>query len=236
MLLGGRHAGATSGVTELMARMQQTPPGLRTIDPTIPEAIESLVTRCLQPDAAARYQTANELVRDIDRVAAGGTPAIAPVRGRSAWLGSPALRWGILAACLLITLGWGAWALRARLKTAPEAPQVAATGPAITLAILPFRNVSGDPTLDSLGPSLSQVLSTTLGQSASVRTVPPDRMHQVLRDLQIGSSANLAPAQLASVADFTSARHVLWGSLSRFSNAIRIDATLQDLERGQISR
>ena len=62
-----------------------------------------------------------------------------------------------------------------------------------------------------VGPSVSQVLSTTLGQSSHVRTVPPDRLHQVLRDLQIGANATLAPTQLASVADFTSARHVLCG-------------------------
>ena len=75
------------------------------------------------------------------------------------------------------------------------------------------------------------MLSTTLGQSSHVRTVPPDRLHQVLRDLKIGSDATLAPTQLASVADFTSARRVLWGTVTRFGNAIRIDATLQDLDR-----
>lgn len=231
MLLGGRHAGVTSGVTELMGRMQQPPPGLRTIDPAISEAIDGLVTRCLQPDPAARYQTASELVRDIDRVAAGGTPA--PLRRTSSVLGSSTARWGILAACLLVALGLGAWLLRDRWTRPLGAPQQTTTGPAITLAILPFRNASGDPTLDSLGTSLSQVLSTTLGQSSSVRTVPPDRLHQVLRDLQIASTATLAPAQLASVADFTSARHVLWGTVTRFGNAIRVDATLQDLDRGE---
>ena len=109
MLLGGRHAGVTSGVTELMGRMQHPPPGLRSIDPTIPDAIEALVTRCLEPDPTARYQTARELVRDIDRVAAGETPAIGP-RGGKSFLGSqPAWRW-ILAACVLVAVG--AWLLR----------------------------------------------------------------------------------------------------------------------------
>jgi serine/threonine protein kinase/tetratricopeptide (TPR) repeat protein len=231
MLLGGRHAGSTSGVTELMGRIQHPPPGLRSIDPTIPDAVEALVTRCLEPDPAARYQTARDLVRDIERVAAGQTPAIKPFRAKS-FLGSqPAWRW-ILAACVLVAVAVGAWFLRDRSFRPPQAPQQATTaGPTITLAILPFRNASGDPTLDSLGSSLSQVLSTTLGQSSHVRTVPPDRLNQVLRDLQIGSNATLAPAQLASVANFTTARRVLWGTVTRFGNQIRIDATLQDLDR-----
>ena len=104
-------------------------------------------------------------------------------------------------------------------------------GPAISLAVLPFRNASGDPTLDSLGASLSQVLGSELGQSSRVRTVPADRLHQVLRDLQIASNATLAPTELVRVADFTNARRVLWGQISRFGDAVRIDATLQDLDR-----
>ena len=91
----------------------------------------------------------------------------------------------------------------------------------------------GDPTLDSLGSSLSQVLGTELGQSSRVRTVPSDRLHQVLQDLQIAPNATLAPQELARVADFTNARRVLWGQYSRFGDAIRIDATLQDLDGGQ---
>ena len=230
MLLGGRHAGATSGVTEMMARMQQPPASVRSIDATIPEAVDALITRCLQPDLANRYQTSTELLRDLERVAEGGTVVIPPIRGTSSPFAQPALRW-IVAACLLAAVALGAWLLRDRWAGPSEPPQQATAGPAITLAILPFRNASGDPTLDSLGPSVSQVLSTTLGQSSHVRTVPPDRLHQVLRDLKIGSDATLAPTQLASVADFTSARRVLWGTVTRFGNAIRIDATLQDLDR-----
>ena len=230
MLLGGRHAGSTSGVTELMGRMQQPPPGVRSIDATIPEEVDALVTRCLQPDLANRYQTSKELLRDLERVSVGGTAGIAPLPGKSVLRSPAALRW-ILAAGVLVAVAAGAWLLRDRWAGPPQASQPATVGPAITLAILPFRNASSDPALDSLGPSVSQVLSTTLGQSSHVRMVPPDRLHQVLQDLKIAPSAILAPAQLTSVADFTSARHVLWGTLTRFGNQIRIDATLQDLDR-----
>ena len=71
------------------------------------------------------------------------------------------------------------------------------------------------------------------GQSSRVRMVPSDRMHQVLQDLKIEPNSTLAPQELARVADFTNARRVLWGQYSRFGNAIRIDATLQDLDSGQ---
>jgi tetratricopeptide (TPR) repeat protein len=104
------------------------------------------------------------------------------------------------------------------------------SGPTISLAILPFRNASGDTTLDSLASSLDQVLSTELGQSPHVRTVPSDRLHQVLQDLRIATTTTPAPADLARVAEFTNARRVLSGQYTRFGDAIRIDATLQDLD------
>jgi serine/threonine protein kinase/Tfp pilus assembly protein PilF len=239
MLLGGRHAGATSGVTELMARMQHPPPPLRTVDPTMPEEVDALVSRCLEPDAGTRYQTASELLRDIDRVAQGDAPSIGLVRrpwsDRSVGHRLLIPIAGAVALVLLLIAGWLAFQKRSVTGESGGAAVVSPSAPPVTIAVLPFRNASGDPTLDSLGTSISQVLSTTLGQSAHVRTVRPDRLNQVLRDLQISPNATLVPTQLASVADFTSAGHVLWGTLARFGNQIQINATLQDLSNTETS-
>lgn len=237
MLLGRRQAGATTAVAELMARMQQAPPPVRSIDPTIPEPLDALVTRCLQPDPADRYQHIGELLLDLGAGDSGGTRALPASGSRAVPLAvpaptrPPAVRRWIAVAGVVVALSGAGWALRDRLFTgAGSAPSTA--GPPISLAILPFRNASGDPTLDSLGASLSQILGAELGQSSRVRAVPADRLNQVLRDLRIAPSASLAPAELSRVADFTNARRVLWGQYARFGDAIRIDATLQDLDRG----
>jgi tetratricopeptide (TPR) repeat protein/tRNA A-37 threonylcarbamoyl transferase component Bud32 len=234
MLVGGRSGGNTSAVSELMGRMQHPPISLRSIDPTIPEAVDALVTRCLQPDAADRYQTAKELLRDIDRVAGGDAPAIAPIRGgfRGRFRGTK-VRWAAAALLVVVITSVGMWVWRDGGAPSSQSPTPVVAGPGITVAIVPFRNVSGDPTLDPLGPSLAQVLSTTLGHSSRVRSVPPDRLNQVLGDLQIATNSALTPERLAGVADFTNARHVLWGNIARFGNTIQINGTLQDLDRGE---
>ena len=97
------------------------------------------------------------------------------------------------------------------------------------LAVLPFRNASGDPALDSLGTSLSEVLATDLGETAQIRAIPSVRLREVLRDLRIDPNASLSPADLARIADFASAKTILWGQYVKFGEEIRIDATLQDL-------
>jgi len=237
-VLLGRRQSTASGVAELLARMQHPLAPVRTIDATIPPAVEALVTKCLQPDPADRFQSMNEVVAAL---AAIGPRGDVPVTGATApTVAVPSLRgrsktvWAIAAAAValvaVVTVGWFA---RPRPLPSRPVPQKTVSAPLVTLAILPFRNASGDARLDSLGSSVSDVLRTELGQSASVMSVPSDRLHQVLRDLRIETNTTLAPTELARVAEFANARAVLWGQLTRFGESIRIDATYQDFDRGE---
>jgi len=242
ILLGRRQtASNTSAVTELMARMQHAPPPLRTVDASIPEALDAIVTTCLQPDPAARFQTMADLLSELERLDPSGHPLIAgtgmtrpfTVSAPIAAARPSRTTWWLAAAAAVVVAGAGAgWVFRDRLAPASEST-AAATGPPISLAILPFRNASGDATLDSLGSSLGSVLATELGQSPRLRTVPADRLNQVLQDLRIAPTAKLGPSDLGRVAEYTSARRVLWGEYTRFGDSIRIDATLQDLDQSR---
>ena len=69
MLVGKR--GSSVGDTALallIERASHAPPRLRTIDPAIPEPLDALVARCLEPDPAARFQTTKELEEALDRL------------------------------------------------------------------------------------------------------------------------------------------------------------------------
>jgi tetratricopeptide (TPR) repeat protein len=131
---------------------------------------------------------------------------------------------GTLAAAVAI----GGWALSGKFTSKPKS--TAPAGPEISLAILPFRNGSGDAKLDWLGASLSDMLSTDVGQSAHLRTISPERLHQVLSDLQISPGSDIDPATLGRIAEFSSADTVVSGQYAKFGDQIRIDATLRDLK------
>jgi tetratricopeptide (TPR) repeat protein len=240
ILSGGRHGSHTTAVAGLVARLHHPPALLRTIDPTIPEWLEGMVNKCLHPDPNARYQTLTELLADLDH-AHGPPPTATAVTMPGATLPTPiapaprgpALRW-LVAGAMVAIIAVGLWTQRARFTAAPEPPpttRAAAAIPVLSLAVLPFRNASADSTIDSLGPVISQVLTTSLGQSEHVRTVPADRLSEVLTALRLSATATLSPAELKRVADLTNAKRVLWGQYARFGDQIRIDATLQDLER-----
>ena len=111
-----------------------------------------------------------------------------------------------------------------------NSPARTPSGPVVSLAILPFRNASGDPSLDWLGPSVAEMLSTDVGQSAQLRTVSPNVLHQILTDLRVAPATVLDPTAIRRVADFSNADRVVWGQYARFGDQIRIDATLQDIK------
>jgi tetratricopeptide (TPR) repeat protein len=171
----------------------------------------------------------HEVIAELDGLDLHGAPTLLPGSMPALPHRSPR-RTAIVAASVVMVIALGGWTVGSRWLQ--RRSQVVA-GPPVSLAILPFRNASGDATLDSLGSSVSEVLRTEVGQSARVRTVPSDRVHQVLQDLRIAPNATLTPADVTRAAEFTSAGSVLWGQVTRFGSAIRIDATLQDLDRQQ---
>ena len=75
LLLGRTRASRTnSAFEELNLRMREAPPPPRTKDASIPEALDRIITRCIQPDPAARYATTADLVAEIDKLDENGKP------------------------------------------------------------------------------------------------------------------------------------------------------------------
>src|SRR5260221_7794183 len=76
MLVGREHrAGHTdSAIEELRARMEQPPAPVKSVVPEIPDALDQMISRCLQPDPANRYQTTEELAAHLARLDDDGVP------------------------------------------------------------------------------------------------------------------------------------------------------------------
>jgi len=228
LLTGKMPFKAESALASLIKRNQERAVPVSDHDGTIPRPVSNIVSKCLERDPALRYQTASEVLRDLDdwrgnRAAANlrFQPAVEPWARTIHW----PLLIGIAAVLFLAIAGY---LFRGKLFS-PSAKK-GASGPALSLAILPFRNASGDPSVDWLGSSLADMLSTDVGQSASLRTVSQDRLHQVLSDLRIIPNSSIEPATLRRLAEFSNADTLVWGQYARFGGQIRIDAMLQDLK------
>jgi tetratricopeptide (TPR) repeat protein len=103
----------------------------------------------------------------------------------------------------------------------------------VSLAIVPFRNASGDHSIDWLGASLGEMLGADVGQSSAVRTVSSSRLQQILQDLAVPSDATFDPTTLRRLSEFSNAETLVWGQYVKVGERIRIDATLQDFKQGR---
>jgi len=216
---------ATSSIAALLKRTQERAVPPVKLDPGIPKFMNDIVVRCLEIDPERRYASAQEILRDLEARQGprkGVTPLHMPRFRMVEEFGTKWIAPG-LALLLLLIIGF---VFRGKIF----GPGTKPAQPAISLAILPFRNASGDPKLDWLGSSLAEMLSTDVGQSSHLRMVSSDRLHQVLHDLQISPDSTLDPNTLRRLAEFSSAETVVWGQYARFGDQIRIDAKLQDLK------
>ena len=227
LLTGKMPYKADSVVASLLKRTQEKAAPVSSHDGTIPKLLSNIVSKCMEPDVKLRYQSSAEILADLDAWQGGHAAATLHFpSGVTPWGRSFPWHWlGVAAAVVVLAIVGFLYRDKLFGPTA-HAP----SGPVVSLAILPFRNASGDASLDWLGPSIAEMLSTDVGQSSQLRTVSPNVLHQIFTDLRISPSAGLDPTAMRRVADFSNADRIVWGQYVKFGDQIRIDATLEDLK------
>jgi serine/threonine protein kinase/tetratricopeptide (TPR) repeat protein len=225
LLTGQMPFKAESVLASLIKRTQERAIPVADHDNTIPGALSGIVSKCMERDPILRYQSAKELLLDMDswqgKRAAATLGFHADVKPWGQTIPWPLLG-GVLSVLVLAIVGY--FFRSALFSLSPTK----GSGPALSLAVMPFQNASGDDSLDWLGPSLADMLSTDIGQSSHLRTVSPDRVQQVFHDLRITPNASVDSSTLGRVAEFTNADTLVWGRYTRLGDQVRIDATLQD--------
>src|SRR5207302_18634 len=124
---------------------------IRSLDGSIPAPLEALVMRCVEKDAASRYQTINELGGALARLDDEG--GLIPIARR---LTKPMM--AIAAALVLLLLG-GTYVTTRRLVTPPKAHEP------VSVLIADFDNRSGDPVF---GGSIEQALAVALERASYI--------------------------------------------------------------------
>ena len=178
LLTGKMPYKADSAMASLLKRTQERAAPASSHDGAIPRQLSDIVGRCMEPDVRLRYQSASEILADLEAWQRGhAAPALHLSNGfRPLGRSYPWFWFGAAAVVIFAIVGF---LFRDKLF---EPRTRASSGPVVSLAILPFRNASGDAGLDWYSSSIAEMLTTDVGQSANVRTVSPDRVHQILTD------------------------------------------------------
>ena len=214
MLLGRRRAEmADSAMGELEARMTQAPASVTSVVPESPAALDAIVSRCLDPDPARRFQTTTDLVAALDTLDENGEPL--PVRRV---VGLPLMAATVV---LLVGLGAGAWYYQRQFIPPPVHDPV-------SVVIADLQNRTGDPTFDrTLEPVLKRALEGASFISAFDRNAiratlgvsPPERLDEV-------AARELAVKQGLGV--------VLSGSIDRQGTGYRVSVQAAQTVSGNV--
>jgi serine/threonine-protein kinase len=193
-MLSGHHPFAAPTPTAMIGQVLHQPP--RPLDPAVPAPLVAIVNRALAKSPADRYQTAHEIVYDLNHTdqirsqAAATSPAPAePARGK--WRINSGLMWAIFGIASAVIIPWSNHFLEKR--NAPPANNASAPAPVVagTLAVLPPAVAdASDTRLISYGRGLAD----SLAQRLSALSVNHDFAVLTAKQLQDRKVTTLAAA------------------------------------------
>ena len=188
----------------------------------VPDRLQETIQKCLEKDPKLRYQSASEIVSDLRRMrrdSESGTSGSARMREKSAAGPRPRFsNWArAIAIALAVVIGIGFW-IRHRLHSAATVQTSAAmAAPEIhSLAVLPLKNLSGDPSQEYFADGTTLELITTLTKISNL---------SVISWTSVRGYKNSTKA-LPEIAKELNVDGVIDGSVERSGNRVRITTQL----------
>jgi tetratricopeptide (TPR) repeat protein len=229
---------AESAIASLVKRTQERAVPLAEVDATIPPALSHVVSTCLERNPEERYPSVQELIDELEiwqgKKSRSGTSFTRTVAARAvpAPVKTFPMKWvAIGAAAVVLAAGtFAGWHYKSHAALG-DTPAV--QGPVTSLAIVPFYNATGDSSLNWMGASIAEALTSDIGHSSHLHMVSSDRLQQVLHDLGVSSQSPLDLSTVKRIAEFTHADTIVSGKYERFGQQTRIDVTVHDLKNDQ---
>jgi len=185
----------------------------------VPPHVRRVIRRCLERSPARRYQSARELIADLDERAA---TRLLPMPRR--WLALP----------LALLVAAAAWSAFRRASGLPLWPRVARPAPAPVLArravaVLPLADETADPALAWTGTGVAEMITASLSESPDLRVLDALRVLRTLRDLQL-AAGRYDDKVLRRLAQLLEVDSLVAGSVRRAGETVRVDLRLVSLE------
>src|SRR5206468_9160401 len=199
---------ASNALSVMMKRLHEDAPSLRRARPELPAWLSAIVGRALQRSPDDRYQSAGDLLRDLERQ-----------RASRSWRRFAAKRYLVPVAglALILLVAWNPFHL-----TWPPWGRTVAPPPRTSLVLLPFQNATGDPRYDWVRTGLPSLIRSELIEAKALRLVGEDRVKAVLASLKLGDDLDPTPATARRLASLPGSENVLGGRLLRTADRARI--------------
>jgi serine/threonine protein kinase len=212
MLTGKRAFQKPTSVETMSAILNEEPPAVSQFAPTSPPALQRVVQRCLDKSPQQRFQSASDLAFALEALtesesARVATNVVQPDDSRKAIRARGWLALAGLALAALLALAYAGYRDRTEHAGRPRVK---------SLAVLPLKNLSGDPRQEYLADGMTEALIGRLSEIHDLRVISRTSVMR-FRDPQIS---------VPEIARTLGVDAIVEGSTMREGNRIRVTAQL----------
>ncbi|HEX4439104.1 MAG TPA: protein kinase [Thermoanaerobaculia bacterium] len=211
-MLSGRKAFTGESIPDTLAAIFEAEPDWGALPPRVPGRVRELLRRCIQKDPNRRLRDAGDARIELDESFSGQTHELPETSWRRS--SRKTAVWAATAAALA--------AVAVVLLLRGRRPETAAPR---SLAVLPFRNLTGEPSGELMGAGLAETVSVRLANVPGLNVVTP----------RAASEAVQEGSDFAKVARRLGATTLLSGTLQRENERFRITYRILDATGQQIA-
>ncbi len=222
LLTGQSPYKAETAMGTLLKRIQERARPPIEVDGTVPAEVSDIVTKSLARETTERYQTASEMLRDLDSWMGVGKEGAAPPRRRRLrlprvlrkwkWVAAGAAAAVVVAAGGLLLFNW---------RTAPRAP---APGKAISVLVADFQNATGETVFDG---TLEPMFAVALEGASFINSLPRGQAQRIAAQVQAGA-VGLDEKLARLVAQREGINVVVTGSIEKDGSGYRVSVRAVD--------
>ncbi len=225
LLTGKMPFKAETALASLLKRVQERAAPLSSVDNAIPVTLEKIVAKCLERDQSLRYQTAQDIINDLDAFL-GKTPAASsvfaappiPVSANKKKLFAIA---AAAVAVLFIAVAMTYWLRGRSANTTPHAQ--------VSLLVGDFDNQTSDAVFDG---TLEPAFTLSLEGASFISSYSRSQAHTVGQQLKPGATMlDEALARLVAVREGLGV--VVTGSVSRTGKGFKVESKAVDAVTGK---
>jgi serine/threonine protein kinase/Tfp pilus assembly protein PilF len=219
-----------------MKHKNELPKDPREFNAQIPDNLSQVILRCMEKDKDKRYQSAGEVRSELDRIEAGmpTTERIAPKRrpstSREITVTFNLRKWFIPAVVALAIV----IAAVVILQLLPQREALPVPSDKPSVAVMYFKNNTGEENFDHWRSALSDLLIADLSQSKYLHVLSGDNLYNILRQMNLLEARSYTREELERVASRGGVNHIIQGDLSRAGDNFRINTVLQKADTGEI--
>ncbi|MCJ7681060.1 MAG: tetratricopeptide repeat protein, partial [Candidatus Aminicenantes bacterium] len=219
-----------------MKHKTEKPINPRTLNPQIPEELSALILKCMEKDRNKRYQKTQELLSDL-RVIRKSLPTTEiraakrkPVTSKEITV-TFSLKKMFFPALVLLSLA----AVTVIVWLFRSPPSISAVpDDKSSIAVMYFRNNTGDAELEHWRSALTDLLITDLSQSKYVRVLSAERMYNILQELNQLEATTYSTDVIREVAQRGAIHYVLVGGYTRAEDSYRVTCSLLEAQTGEL--